>query len=501
MPDPFEVGPTGLPLWRFADWRALVVERWQAAYGSDADTRSETPDGLVIDMLALLLSLAGEAAQGVYAGSFFRTAAAPQLDLILDMFGRIRLAALPTTVTALWYGTVSTVVWNGVGDAPVASVDSAGQSDGDRYVLTEAGTVSDHDDDGALVVFQILTGVMSDDYGIEFDAVESVITAATADPEAIAVQLAAEIETDHPTFTATAYGDGLTGALIVIEGKAAEAVAVGNSTTVPANVALWGGVELAMEAEETGPQQVLAETLTTVALGPALGVVNLADGVPGRDVESDGALRARHIDQINVGGKGTPQRIRAAVLSELPDPLAEYVRVDENTSSVTDSEGRPPHSFEVTWIGTATAQQVAQVVFDQRPAGIQAYGDTVVQIEDELGDFHEIGVTAGTELFLHLDIDVTAGEGFPTTGDIEDAIAEAVVTDLEARLGMGSDLYLVAVITAVVNSVPGVAAVAVETGTTPGELDPTPPLSAADVVVAPTEILRVDSTRITVTII
>lgn len=500
MPDDFEVGPTGLPLWRYSDWRALIVELWQAAYGPDADTRSETPDGLKIDILTLLETLAGEAAQGVYAGSFFRTAAGPQLDLLLDMFGRLRLPALPTTVTALWYGTASTVVWNGVGVAPVAAVASAGQSNGDRYVLTEAGTVSDYDDDGALVVFQILVGVASDDYGIEFDASESVITAATSDPEAIAVQLATEIETDNPTFTATAYGDGLTGALIVIQGKGTEVVTVGGSTTDTDNVALWGGVFLDHAAEETGPQQCLAETLTTVASGPALGVVNLADGALGRDVESNAAFRARHIDQINVGGKGTPQRIRAALLSELPDPLVEYARVDENTKGKVDDEGRPPHSFETTWIGTATAAQVAAVVFDQKPAGIEAFGDTVVEVVDEVGDTHDVGVTAGTELFLHLDIDVTAGEGFPTTGDIEGAISEAVVTALEARLGMGDDLYRVAVTAAIVDAIDGVAAVATDTATT--LVDPgSPTFSSADVIVAPTEILRVDSTRITVTIL
>lgn len=89
MPDPFVVGPTGLPLWRYPDWRAALEERWRETYGADADTRPETPSGLVIDTLALWATLQGDATQSVYASSFFRTAEATALDLLLGAGQRV----------------------------------------------------------------------------------------------------------------------------------------------------------------------------------------------------------------------------------------------------------------------------------------------------------------------------------------------------------------------------------------------------------------------------
>ena len=505
MPDDFEVGPTGLPLYRYQDWRDLVVARWQAAYGPDADTRPETPDGLIVDTLTLLMTLMGEAAQGVYAGSFFRTAASVQLDLLLDMFGRTRLAATSTTVTALWWGGGGAVVWSGAGAAPVATVVSTGPTGDDRYAVTEAGTIPDEVDDGAVIVLQVLAVTEASDYSINVDAVEqaTITTAGALDTVAtLATTWAAAIEADQPTWTATYVGLGADGqALIVIEGKGTELIEPGDTISDASEIAIRPAISLAMEAEETGPQQCLAGTLLGLASAPAgvQGVFNVADGSLGRDVESDAAFRERHIDQINVGGRGTPQRIRAAVLAELPAPLVDYCRVDENVQGVT-IEGRPPHSFEVTWVGTATAQQVGEVVFAQKPAGIRAWGDTEVTVEDELGELHRVSVSEGEELYLHLDITVTEGEGFPSTGDPEDAITEAVVTALEAALGLGTNLYRVAVVAAVVGALEGVADVVVETDTTPAPGD-VPTFTASDVTVATNQILRVDSTRVTVTLV
>jgi hypothetical protein len=503
VPDDFEVGPTGLPLYRYSDWRALIVQRWQAAYGPDADTRPETPDGLIVDTLTLLMTLQGDATQGVYAGSFFRTAASAQLDQLLDLFGRLRLAATSTTVETVWYGDTGAEVWSGTGDAPVVAVSSAGPTDGDRYAVTEAGVI-ESPEDATTVVYEILEVVDGEDYGVRFDGLDQLATATGTDPEDLAIAVETEINSTWPAYTTTLVPGTVVGRwMIAISGVTAGTVCeIADASDNPDNAAMWGTVVLSAEAEETGAQQCLALSLTEpVAALPSgvEGVFNLSDGTLGREVETDAAYRARHVDQINVGGKGTPQSIRAAVLAELPDPLVEYCRVDENIGPTT-VEGRPGHSFELTWIGTATAQQVAEVVFTQKPAGIRAWGDTEVEVLDELGDGHRVGVSEGETLYLHLDITVTPGEGWPETGDLEDAITEAVVTDLEARLGLGTNLYRVQVVGAVVAALDGVGAVVVLTDTT--STDPgAPAVSAADVVTASNQILRVDSTRITVTIV
>lgn len=507
MPDPFVVSETGLPLWRYPDWRAFWESRWRAAYGPDADTRPETPFGLVVDTLTLGHTLQSDATQSVWAASFFRTASGVALDMLLDIFGRVRLPALPTTVSAVWYGTAATVVHDGVGIGPVAVVVSGGDTNGDRYAVDDgqAGTIPALADDGAVVVLRLRAVSNGNDYTINVDAVEQATTT-TAGPSStvatVADAWATAIGVDEPTWTVAYAGLDQNGhGIIVIEGKATELIEPGLNLSDAAQLEIFPAVRLAVSAEETGPQVLLAGTL--IQLGTVIagleGVTTTEDGSPGRDRETDVAFRARHIDTINVGGRGTPQRIRAAVLSELPDPLTEYVRVDENISSAT-VEGRPPHSFEVTWIGTATATQVAEVVFSQKPAGIRAYGSTEIAVTDEVGDIHRVGVSAGVELYLHLSITVTAGEGFPTTGDPEDAITEAVVDYLDDALGLGQDFYRVAVNLPILLTVPGISAIVITADATaaPGDV---PTLAAADITVATNEILRVSSTRITVAVV
>lgn len=509
MPEDFEVGPTGLPRYRYADWRSVLEQLWRTAYGPDADVRAETPDGLLIDSIALLLTQQGDAIQDVWSGSFFRTADQVSLGLLLDMFGRSYLAARATAVDAVWFGDAATVVHDGVGTGPVASVVSTGDSNGDRYAVVEGlagtGTIPAVADDGAVVVLRINGVTDGNDYVINVDALEQATTTSAGPTSTIATvsaAWAAAIAADEPTWTVLYAGLDPTGlGLIVIDGKGTELIEDGTNLSDPAELDIYPGVRLTMAAEDTGAQIVLAGSLVQIET-PALGlegVVNTQDGELGRDLETPAELRARHVDQLLASGKGTPAAIRAALLDQLPDPLVQYARVDENVRAVT-ANGLPPHSFEATVVGTATDAQVAAVLFTQKPAGIRSFGDILVTVVDELNEPYEIYFSRGTELYLHLGVTVTAGEGFPTTGDPATAIETAVVLAMSAILGLGQDLYLPAVVGAVAQAVPGISSVVVTADATPLPGD-VPTLVASNISVASGAILLVDSSRVAVTVV
>lgn len=507
MPD-FVVGPTGLPQRRYKDWRAGLVDRWRVAYGDAADTSPETPDGLQIDTITLETTQIGDGIQSAYANSFLRTSEGVSVDLHLDLFARRRLAARATAVDAIWWGTPGTVVWNGVGTGPVASVLTTGTGNGDRYAVAEAGTIPSPDDDGALVVLQIpRPTIVGHDYGLEFDAFSVFAPAVSTDPVETAEIVAAEIEA-QTGYTSTGISDGRTGSLVIVSGKGSEVVQISNDSTDPSEMALWGGVELSMAAEETGPQQVLSETLITIETPAAglEGVVNLLDGTPGRNLETDPEFKARHLSQINVGGRGTPARIRAALLDQDPEdrePLElEAARVINNPrgeQAVVEGRTLPAHSFECIVLGDATDEEVAAVIFDQTTAGMQSYGEIEVEVTDEVGGTHTVAFTRATELYLHLELNVTAGEGFPSTGDPEAAITEAVVADLQTRLQLGQDFHRVAPLAVAIVTIPGITTGNAEADATAAPGDP-PTLVGADITVGANEILRVDSSRITVNI-
>ena len=162
-------------------------------------------------------------------------------------------------------------------------------------------------------------------------------------------------------------------------------------------------------------------------------------------------------------------------------------------------EGRtvPAHAFEVILLGDALDADIGAVLFEQTPAGIRSYGETSVEVIDEVGGTNFVEFTRATELYLHLSITVTRGEGFPSTGDPAAAIVAAVVLDLGAVLTLGQNFYRERVRGVVSMLLDGVVTVTVTVDTTPAPGD-APTLVGADITVAAYEILRVSSTRIAV---
>lgn len=501
----FELTAAGLSSPRYAEARALVVQRWRARFGANAQTAEDSTDGLMITIIALMLTLAWEGIAATHAASYFRTAEGVYLDFVLDLFGRRRLPAAASTLSAVFYGDNATAV-------PALGVASVADTE-ERFTI-DSGQEGDtvEDGDGGPIVVRILTAVEGNVYAIDVDTTtESTYEAQPGDDNAlIADGLAAQLVTDNPDASVLRAGldpDGA--ALIVLEDLGAGVVTVGPSADEAADQDVRYGRRVTMTANNAGPVAALAGTLNVVvSVMPDIdGVCTTADADLGRLVETDPAFRARHLDQLNSGGAGSPEAIRARVLAlnDAAEPTEiDYVRVFENESDTTDADGRPPHSFEVVWVGeegTAAEEAVALAIWQAKPAGIQAYGSIDTEIEDSAGDPQTVGHSRGTERYLHLDVTITPGEGYPTTGDPLTAIRDAIAAYFQeggARpLGLGDDFYRVQAIAPAIAAVAGIAAVVIETDDTAAPGDP-PTFTAADITVAADTILIVDSSRIDV---
>ena len=310
MPD-FILNATGLQTPRFPEARALVVEKWRARFGDNAQTASDSPDGLLIDVIALMLALAWEGVSTTYAGSFFRTASGVALDLLLDLVGRSRLQATASTASAVWYGNASTLVPSG----SIASVD-----DTEARFTTDADGTTTSDGAGGAMVVRILDAVDGDTYAIDIDTTSesTIVAAASSTTETIADALRTQLIADNPSATVSLAGVDADGAaLIVLEGLGAGVVTVGGSATTPASQDVRYGVRVAMTAEETGPNASLAGTLQTTetSIGNIDGVCSTTDATVGRNEETDTEFRDRHLDILNSGGAASPEAIRARLLA------------------------------------------------------------------------------------------------------------------------------------------------------------------------------------------
>jgi uncharacterized phage protein gp47/JayE len=154
-------------------------------------------------------------------------------------------------------------------------------------------------------------------------------------------------------------------------------------------------VEVRFVAEESGPVEAPAGTLTVLA-EPAAGVTsasNPEDAVVGRAVEKDVELKVRRRLELFRPGAGTVDAIYADVLDQT---AAVDVRVFENYTSVVDSNNLPPKSIEVlvddgTDDGTAIPDDVVGLaVWRSKPAGIEPHGSVEVDVLDARGDAREV---------------------------------------------------------------------------------------------------------------
>lgn len=477
----FQVTAAGFETPRLPEARARVVEVWRQAYGDNAQVDQATPDGLMIDTLALLLALAWEGIGGVWSRSFLQGADGVSLDLLLDLFARRRFPDAYTRASLVWYGTDNTAITSG---AVVAAAETE-----DRFATSAAGQIGE---DGVAYVVTVDSVSPATDYTLTVDGSDYTFTT-DGSPTALELVegLAAELEAGG--FTATGVVTATDEVpLVVIERASAFAIPI----VVDGDMAAHYATRVPALAQAYGPIAGAAGTLDTPAstIVGVVGVVNTDDAVLGRLRETDAQYRARHLLSLSSAGRATPEAIRARLL----DAGATFARIVENEGSVPDAAGRPAHSFETFVIGLTDAE-AAQVIWDSKPAGIRAYGDTVVDVQDTAGTMHEVGLTRPTTRYGHLRVTITPGEGYPTIGTPTETARQAIAAYLDAAGSpqLGQDFYRFSLGLPVAQAVPGVASLLVETDDTaaPGDV---PSYSNADIEVDEGEILDFDVTRISV---
>ncbi|EIH6466006.1 baseplate J/gp47 family protein, partial [Shigella flexneri] len=99
-------------------------------------------------------------------------------------------------------------------------------------------------------------------------------------------------------------------------------------------------------------------------------VFNRYDLTTGRDEETDTELRQRYLESLAVTGVGTLDAIVAAVKRVQGVSDASGV---ENDTETTNSDGLPPKSFKIVVVGGQN-DNIAQAIWDTKPAGIRPFG-------------------------------------------------------------------------------------------------------------------------------
>lgn len=157
----------------------------------------------------------------------------------------------------------------------------------------------------------------------------------------------------------------------------------------------------------------------------------------GQDEESDTDLRIRFAAAVAGSGSCNENAIRAAILRI---PTVQYAAVIANDMNETDSDGRPPHSFECYVLGGDDyAQEIAHAIFSKRPIGIKTVGDKAVTITDVSGTPRVINYSPAAKVMITVKAVIKT-----TTAFRDDGIPQVQknVSDYINALGIGKGLVL-----------------------------------------------------------
>jgi len=246
-------------------------------------------------------------------------------------------------------------------------------------------------------------------------------------------------------------------------------------------------------AVETGPISALAGTLTVID-SPITGwdtTTNSADATVGTDEESDVELRARREQSVAANAQAIIDAIFAAVGNI---EGVTQVTVLENDTDFVDGNGLDPHSFEVIVVG-GVDQDIGDVIWLKKPAGIKAFGSTTVSVDDTQGIPHDISFSRPTTVDIWVIVNLAVDAEYPANGDtlVAQAIVDYANGDLIAGQGFGlSDDVIFTRLYTPINTINGHEITSLFIDTAPA------PTGTANIPIASTEISNFLIANITV---
>lgn len=251
---------------------------------------------------------------------------------------------------------------------------------------------------------------------------------------------------------------------------------------------------VAFRAESAGPVAAVNGTISVIAT-PLVGwnsVENTADATPGNVADSDATLRIKRDAQLSAAGSSAAAAIRADVLQI--GPWVRSVSVFENeTASIVD--GIPPHAFEVLVHlvnePADAADQIAQAIWETKPAGIKAHGSTSGNATNSLLESVPVGFTIAEDVPIY--VTITAKRTDPTL--TPSLVAEHVASAANARFAVVGEDVVALYVESLPLQIPGITDVTFfRIGTSPA------PSAAVNVPIGNRQLARFDSSNVAVTL-
>lgn len=364
------------------------------------DLRAESLFGQFVGLESELATIFWEVLQDIYLSQYPDYATGNSLDYAVSINGVTRIEATPTSVNAVCYGTSGTIL---------AAGREAKAKNGDVYRTNTNTTIT------------------------RLNAVECTISVDTVGIGNYTIQVGELSYTYTATGTDIAQDiiQGLYDAMalapltrILQDDTLVIKVSSGIVFDVSANLNIDEvGTVVFFEAIEKGAKLLPIGELNEIET-PVFGwnrVINLVDGIIGKNRETDEALRIRREQSILITATHTLQAIKSKVRQL--DNVADVFALENNTDS-TDSFGTPR---QFIWIIVEGGEdlEIATAIYNTVAGGIGTRGNQNITVQDEDGQDYIINFDRPTYIDVNIEIEYVRLENFPNNG--EDLIKDALV--------------------------------------------------------------------------
>ncbi len=401
MPD--ALTPAGLTVQTAVELKAALDQAFANIYGQSLLVDGEIPAATSIGQEVALITDEGSAERelvsAVYAAFDPDQAVTPELQILCALTGTTQKAAEKSSVVETCYGVAGTVL-------PVGRIVTV-QTTGTRFVSQAPATL-------ALVsaTWTALTAYAVNDLIINNGSVWQAIIAGTSSA-----------------------GSPPTGTGQQVDG----------TVTWQRICASTLGVALVdYLAEVDGALSAAPDTLTQIAT-PVTGwtaATNPIAATLGRGIESEPALRARRVLELQAQGGGPADSIRAAILA-IPQVQACVVFV--NDGDVVDGDGVPAHGVEVLiqapLVAPTTNAELALAVWKAVGAGIATGGNITENVTDASGNTQVVNFSRPVEVPIYIALTVYyLASAWPGGAAAVEAAAKSAIGTFFAPELMGYDV-------------------------------------------------------------
>lgn len=195
-----------------------------------------------------------------------------------------------------------------------------------------------------------------------------------------------------------------------------------------------GSFTFMWRAEQTGPIDAAIDSITVIAT-PVVGwsaITASGEVAIGHDADDDDNARRRREASVQRAGSAATAALRADLLA-----VATSCQIFENWTDAADpTTGLPPKSFEAVVDAVAATDEIAQILWDSRPAGIESVGTSSGTALDAEGKPHVMRFSRTAQVEVWVTYELVRLDGY--VGD--DAFKATVATRLDASLKPGDSV-------------------------------------------------------------